>query len=255
MTEPGVPNSPSGEYAEGAEGSKRVWTNVDAAWHGASKSTDSRGGQLAVWMLGRVRYEHGLALQEQLVARKLSGDATDYLLVLEHDPVFTLGRGASENDLCGADRKLGIPAFRVGRGGGVTYHGPGQLVAYPIVRLRRPSVRTYVELLLDVVVEVCARFGVRAWADREQIGVWTERGKIASVGVGIRRWVAFHGVALNVTNSLDPFQQIVVCRTPGLAVTSLALELQHAPEMSEVVPCFVEVFSVYRRKFMEGGPE
>src|SRR5271169_3364563 len=109
--------------------------------------------RLAVRDLGTCEYGAALALQENLVARKVGGDPDDYLLLLEHEPVYTLGRGADAGDLLGADRELGVPVFRVGRGGGVTFHGPGQLVAYPILTLRRGGrdVHRYVRALEDVL--------------------------------------------------------------------------------------------------------
>ena len=130
---------------------------------------------LVVRDIGRRSYAPTLALQEELVARKLDGDPADYLLLVEHDPVYTLGRGADAGDLCGADRQLGVPVHRVGRGGGVTFHGPGQLVAYPIVSLRRGGrdVHHYVRQLEAVLLGVCAAFGVTA---RRREGQQDDRG-------------------------------------------------------------------------------
>ncbi|MCX8073468.1 MAG: lipoyl(octanoyl) transferase LipB [Candidatus Binatia bacterium] len=216
--------------------------------------------ELAVRFLGRVPYEEALCLQEKLVDHKLHAGGADSLLVLEHEPVFTLGRGAREADLRGADRRLGIPVFRVGRGGGVTYHGPGQLVAYPIVRLPVPDVRAYVQFLLRVVSEVCATYRIEARVDEEKVGVWAKGGKVASLGIGLRRWVAFHGLALNVKRQcVHPFQAIVPCRTPGLAFTSLEDASGETLGLEEVAvrfcDCFVRGWSEFRGWRDRGGSQ
>ncbi len=211
----------------------------------------SQGLRHSVQFLGRQAYEGAWRAQEELVERKLSGDPIDYLLLLEHEAVFTLGRGASEEDLCGADQRLGVPAYRINRGGGVTYHGPGQLVVYPIVHLPCPDVRAYISFLGEVVVRTCAAFGAKVWLDKERMGVWARGGKIASFGIGVRRWVAFHGVALNVQQrAIPPFKTIVPCRSPGLAFTSLEEELEQSLDLASVAmsfaDCFVRAWSLFR---------
>src|SRR5215813_11807758 len=151
---------------------------------------------LIVRDLGRCAYATALALQEQLVACKVAGAGDDYLLLLEHDPVYTLGRGADAVDLRGAPESLGVPAVRVGRGGGVTFHGPGQLVAYPIVTLTRGGrdVHRYVRRLESVIIDVCGQWGIGAQRRAGLTGVWVGDRKIASLGVGVRRWTTMHGV-------------------------------------------------------------
>lgn len=199
---------------------------------------------LIVRQLGLCPYPDALALQEDLVGRKLAGDPDDYLLLLEHPPVFTLGRGADAGDLQGADARLGIPVCRVGRGGGVTYHGPGQLVAYPIVSLApvRRDVRAYVDTLTRVGVSVCATFGIEARVRPETPGVWVGPAKVASVGIGIRRWVTYHGIALNVTTDLDVFDYIVPCRDASMRLTSLARLLPSPPSLAAVQARFEACF-------------
>lgn len=205
---------------------------------------------LRVHHLGRIEYGRALALQQDLVTRKLAGDDVNHLLLLEHDPVYTLGRGANEADLCCADERLGVPVFRVGRGGGVTFHGPGQLVAYPILTLPKAGrdVHRYVHNLEDVLIAVCAEFSVAARRHPDEIGVWVEGRKIASIGVGVRRWTTLHGVSLNVSTDLAFFSAVVPCRTPGLPMTSLQQELGWAPSMATVeevfVDCFYRVFGI-----------
>lgn len=200
--------------------------------------------ELAVRNLGVCPYEAALAVQEELVARKAAGEAQDYLLLLEHPPVFTLGRGADTEDLRGADQILGVPVFRVSRGGGVTFHGPGQLVAYPIITLRHGGrdVHRYVRTLEDILAGVCADFGVPAERQPGLTGVWVGGAKIASIGVGVRRWTTFHGIALNVSTDLRFFGHIVPCRMPDVRMTSMAVELGAAPSMTAVATRFEDRF-------------
>jgi lipoate-protein ligase B len=200
---------------------------------------------LVVHDLGRRPYAEVLALQERLVAEKHTETGDDYLLVLEHDPVFTLGRGADISDLQGAGERLGVPVFRVGRGGGVTFHGPGQLIAYPILTLRdeRRDVRRYVRTLEAVLVAVCDEFSVPAARRDGFPGAWVGGAKIASIGVSVRRWITSHGVALNVATDLSFFNSIVPCRMPEVRMTSMAEELDVYPQMVDVKRAFVQQFS------------
>ena len=143
-----------------------------------------------------------------------------------------------------ADARFGVPAFRVSRGGGVTFHGPGQLVAYPILTLPHGGrdVHRYVRRLEEVLIRVCAEFGVSAERREQLTGVWVSGAKIASIGIGVRHWVTFHGIALNVSTDLDFFTHIVPCRMPDVRMTSLAIELGSAPPMSAVREAFVTAF-------------
>ncbi len=189
-------------------------------------------------------YQDALGLQESIMADKHRGDADDVLLLVEHPPVYTLGRGADEADLQGAPERLGVPVFRVGRGGGVTFHGPGQLVAYPIVTLRHGGrdVRRYVRNLEQMLLDVCAEFGIPALRREGQPGLWAAGGKIASIGIGVRRWTTFHGIALNVSTDVSFFQAVVPCRMPDLVMTSMALELGQPPPMARVKESLVSRF-------------
>lgn len=189
---------------------------------------------------GRVPYRQAAAEMEALVAKKIVGDPYNYLLLLEHEPVYTLGRGGDLADVRGADVRFGIPVYRVGRGGGVTYHGPGQLIAYPIVTLARRDVRWHVRRLEHAVVRVCRRFGVDARRGNKAVGVWVGDRKIGFIGLGVRHWVAFHGIALNIDVDVRYFDVIVPCRLPGLVVTSLAQELGWSPTWEEVAHAFWE---------------
>ena len=178
-----------------------------------------------LYWLGRVDYEPTWALQEQLRRRVLAG-GSEAILLCEHPPVLTLGRSASGADLLIDEaglRAAGIAVVRTSRGGQVTYHGPGQLVAYPIVRLRRGVLR-HVEWLADSAIAVAAGHGVPAAFDRAHVGVWSDGRKLAAIGVHIERRVAVHGLALNVTKEATAaFRRgwFVPCGLVGGQVTSL----------------------------------
>ena len=181
---------------------------------------------LAVVRPGRVAYEEATRWQEALVERRLAGDVADCLLLLEHPPVYTLGRGADPRFL-GLGAEGGIPVVRTSRGGQVTYHGPGQLVGYPIVDLRdhRQDVRWYVHELEQVLIDALEAFGIAGGRVEGLPGVWVGgKRKIASIGVAIRRWVTWHGFALNVAADLGGFGAITPCGIAGVQMTSVVRE-------------------------------
>jgi lipoyl(octanoyl) transferase len=199
----------------------------------------------AAHWLGRVRYADAHALQERLLVARLRGDMGDTLLLLEHEPVVTLGRSAHEaNVLLSRERlgELGVDVHETGRGGDVTYHGPGQLVAYPIFDLApdRCDVRRYVRDLARVMISLARTYGVEAGfieGDSKLVGVWVDEGspqrwpgadgsarlaKLGAIGVRLSRWVTTHGFAFNVATDLTGFQLIVPCGIGQHGVTSLA---------------------------------
>jgi lipoyl(octanoyl) transferase len=181
---------------------------------------------LVVRRLGRIAYAHGLQLQEGLVADRQQARIPDTLLLLEHEPVFTLGRNARRENLLLPEEALrarGFAVFETGRGGDVTYHGPGQIVGYPILDLSpdRRDVHRYVRDLEEVLIRTCRDFGVAAGRLTGLTGVWVAGDKIAAIGVRIARWVTSHGFALNVATDLSPFRLIVPCGLPDRGVTSL----------------------------------
>ena len=180
--------------------------------------------RLVVNQLGLIEYASATALQEQLVERRMAG-GEDQLLLLEHPAVYTLGRGADPRFL-GPAAEGPIPIVRSSRGGQVTYHGPGQLVGYPIVDLRahRCDVRWYVRQLEAVLIDALAQAGIQGERREGAPGVWVRGAKIASIGVAIRRWVTWHGVALNVGADLSAFERITPCGLDGVRMTSLARE-------------------------------
>ena len=186
---------------------------------------------LVVLDLGRRRYGETLLLQRSLVERRLadrSGD--DVLLLVEHEPVVTLGRGSRPASLpvsTAALERQGLEVFEVERGGDVTWHGPGQLVGYPILDLtrHRPDLHWYLRALEQVLIDALSRFGLAAGRRPGLTGVWTGDRKIASIGIHVRQWVTFHGFALNVATDPRAFDSIVPCGIHGVTMTSLAAEL------------------------------
>lgn len=209
-----------------------------------------------VHRLGRVRYAEAHALQQRLQEDRVEGRIPDTLLLLEHEPVITLGRGAKVGNVLLAQELLaarGVELHETGRGGDVTYHGPGQLVGYPIVDLSpdRRDVRRYVRDLEEVMIGVARDHGLVAERIEGLNGTWLrddELGdrKLGAVGVRISRWVTMHGFALNVTTNLDHFALIVPCGIRGKSVTSLERELGRAIPIDDVMDAcerhFAEVF-------------
>jgi lipoyl(octanoyl) transferase len=179
--------------------------------------------------LGLVPYREAAALQEALRARVISRELPDLVLLLEHPPVYTLGRRSEPGDLPMGEefwRARGIDVVRTRRGGKLTYHGPGQLVGYPI--MRAPDVVAYVRAMEAAIVAALSSEGVtsrgRDHEGPQFTGVWVEERKIASIGVHRSRGVSAHGFAVNVDNDVEPFHQVVACGLPGVRMTSLALE-------------------------------
>jgi lipoate-protein ligase B len=190
--------------------------------------------------LGRVSYRGAAALQERLRAQVLDG-GEERLLLLEHEPVVTLGKSAREGDILDAAElaRRGIAVETSSRGGQVTYHGPGQLVAYAIVRVK--SIVAHVEALCEAAVAVAAEWGVNTRYRRDCPGVWVGERKLASVGVHVHRRVAIHGLALNVSTELEPFQLIVACGQ-GSPATSIALESGRSPTVEALAPAYAAAF-------------
>jgi lipoyl(octanoyl) transferase len=198
------------------------------------------GGELSVRWLGRVAFADALALQEKVVAeRRIDHSLGDELLLLEHEPVYTIGRTPDQSSLRGGAH-LPHPLFPINRGGQATYHGPGQLIGYPIIDLRNygQDLHRYLRWLEALLIETLAQAGIAATTRPGLTGVWVEDRKIASIGVGVRHWITMHGFALNVCGDLAPFDQIVPCGISNVTMTSIERETgteQSVSEMSSLV--------------------
>ena len=181
--------------------------------------------------LGRLSYAEALELQRSIARDRISGAISqDVLLLLEHPPVVTLGRGAKEKNLVASPDYLqskGVELFEVERGGDVTFHGPGQLVGYPIIDLKRhrQDLHWYLRKIEEALINTLADYGIPGERNTAFTGVWTRGRKIASIGVHARDWVTWHGFALNVTTDLSFFDLIVPCGIDGVVMTSIAREL------------------------------
>ena len=175
--------------------------------------------------LGRLSYEEGLSLQESLVQEKIGGSVTDHLLLLEHESVYTMGRTRDESSLR-EEITLPYPVHRTNRGGQATYHGPGQLVGYPVLDLGLfdRDLHAYLRFLEEVLITLLSRRGITAGRLEGKTGVWVSDRKIASLGVGVRRWVSMHGFAINICGNMTPFNHITPCGLPGVSMTSLEAE-------------------------------
>ena len=197
------------------------------------------GGVLHVEWLGRMPYRPAWDLQNDLADRRRRREIGDRLVLLEHDPVYTLGRGGDAANLLASPERLaeiGAELVRIDRGGDITFHGPGQLVAYPIVELRDPlDLRRYVRALEAAVITTAAAFGVTADRVEGRPGVWVDgTRKLAAVGVRVRRGVTTHGLALNVSTDLAWFDEMIPCGIPGCQVTGLERETGAPTEMRAV---------------------
>ena len=207
---------------------------------------------LAVRRPGLVPYAEGLALQAELVERRRAGEIVDTLVLLEHPHVITLGSSADPAHVLWGDEERearGVELFEAGRGGDVTYHGPGQLVAYPVLDLKpdRKDLHRYLRDLEEVLIRVAADRDVDAHRREGLTGIWTDRGKLAAIGVRVSSgWISSHGVALNVSVDLGLFDAIVPCGLEGERVTSLERELGVPVALEAVgetlVQRFVDVF-------------
>jgi lipoate-protein ligase B len=193
--------------------------------------------------LGQLDYLAAVAFQEQLVALKQREPFPDVLLFVEHPHVYTLGRGGDAANVLAPEE---VPVIRTSRGGDVTYHGPGQLVIYPIVDLRsklRKDVHRYLRTLEMSAIQTLADFGLAAIRKPPYTGIWIDNRKIAAIGVAVRRSITFHGLALNVNTDLSYFSRIVPCGLAWADVTSMARELGKEQSAEHVKVCFLNRFA------------
>jgi lipoate-protein ligase B len=213
--------------------------------------------------LGLRSYAEVLETQRELRRKRIAGEITeDVLLLVEHPPVVTLGRGTRVTSLPFPPEELvrrGVEVFEVERGGDATFHGPGQLVGYPILDLRRhrADLHWYLRSLEDVLIQALGRLDIEADRNPGLTGVWTAGRKIASIGIHVKQWVTLHGFALNVTTNLDPFDLIVPCGIKQVVMTSVAEELLRAAPhglMGEVRGRVAEAFcEVFEMSVVEGA--
>ena len=202
-----------------------------------------RGSALSIRRLGRVAFGDALLLQEKLVAgKRVDHSLGDELLLLEHEPVYTIGRTPDQSSLRGVAH-LPYPLFPINRGGQATYHGPGQLIGYPIIDLRQcgQDLHRYLRWIEALLMETLAEVGIVATTRPGLTGVWIEGRKIASIGVGVRHWITMHGFALNVCGDLAPFDQIVPCGIANVSMTSIERETGRERSVSELASRVEEI--------------
>ncbi|MFL6531553.1 MAG: lipoyl(octanoyl) transferase LipB [Chthoniobacterales bacterium] len=194
--------------------------------------------------IGRIAYGDALAMQEDLVAQKRADDSLgDELLLLEHEPVYTIGRTPDQSSLRDASQ-LPHPLFPINRGGQATYHGPGQLVGYPIIDLKRyvQDLHRYLRWIEETLIELLASFDLDAQTRKGLTGVWVEERKIASIGVGVKQWITMHGFALNVCGDLSAFDHITPCGIINVTMTSMEKECGATLTVEEVAARAGELF-------------
>lgn len=207
---------------------------------------------------GRTRYREAWRRQDELVAARLAGTAPDTLVFTEHEPVFTLGmRSGAARHLVWSPSRLateGIEVVETNRGGDITYHGPGQIVGYPIVSLDpRRDLHAYLRFLEQVLIDTAARYGLAATRREGKTGIWLGTRKLAAIGVAVKRWVAHHGFAFNVTTNLGHFSGIVPCGIVDGTVTSLAAELgPRCPSLDEVRSVIAAEFRARWPRYLDG---
>jgi lipoyl(octanoyl) transferase len=203
---------------------------------------------LCVRWLGRMEFSRALALQEELVAKKRNDSSfEDQLVLLEHEPVYTIGRTPDRSSLSvpgsrsSRDNKPGgthlpHPLFSINRGGQATYHGPGQLMGYPILDLRGcgQDLHKYLRWLEQLLIDLLAQYKIDAQRRESLTGVWIQNRKIASIGVGVRHWITMHGFALNVCGDLSPFDQIVPCGIDNVSMTSMEKEARQSFTVADI---------------------
>ena len=204
--------------------------------------------------LGRVANAPALAMQEEAVAARIAGESSDRLYLLEHDPVYTIGRQRDRSSLGHAP--LPHPLEEINRGGQATFHGPGQLVGYFIFDLQKltPDLHLFLRWIEDGLVALLADYGLTAQRREGLTGVWVEERKIASIGVGVRKWITMHGFGLNVGSDLSGFTAITPCGIQGVTMTSLSQELGREVSVEEVAAAAKTVFTVRHKLLSSLNP-
>jgi lipoate-protein ligase B len=206
---------------------------------------------LLVSNIGRTRYADAWTLQQELWTLRQAGAIEDILLLTEHEHVYTLGKSTDDNHLLASDEELkisGTDVFHIDRGGDITYHGPGQIVGYPIIDLNNYflDIHRYMRSLEEVIIKTLAEFGILAGREKDMTGVWVNEEKIAAIGVKVSRWITMHGFALNVNTDLSKFDRIIPCGIFHKGVTSmqrmLGREVAIVAVQKAIVKSFANVF-------------
>jgi lipoyl(octanoyl) transferase len=197
--------------------------------------------------LGLIDYKEAWDLQKEILDLRYKKKITDILFLLEHPHTYTLGKTADKKNLIGTEEFLSsnkISVYDIDRGGDITYHGPGQIVGYPIIDLNEweKDTHKFLRALEEVLIRTCARFGIKAGRNPGYTGVWIAGRKIAAIGIKISRWITMHGFAFNVNTNLDLFKGIIPCGISDKEVTSLQKELNHEPDLLSVKSIILENF-------------
>ena len=190
---------------------------------------------------GRRSYKSSVAEMKLLLEERLAGEGKDTVFLVEHDPVITMGRRARRQDIIGPfnlekSEVSGIPVVPTDRGGGITLHSPGQLVIYPVValELKEQNLHDLLSAYEELVIRTSRDFGIDAFRVKGKTGAWTEHGKLASIGIHLKRWITYHGIALNASNDLGIFDHIVPCGLQGIKMTSLEREAGQMIDLTDV---------------------
>ncbi|CAN5368036.1 lipoyl(octanoyl) transferase LipB [soil metagenome] len=195
--------------------------------------------------LGRISYKEGFRRQLETIDQVISGEREDTLILCEHNPVLTLGANFHEENLRFPTEEIeqrGIEVVRTDRGGDVTYHGPGQLVIYPIFRLESKDLHQWLRYLEETMLITLGKFGITARRFPPNTGAWVGDEKVAAIGIKVKRWTSMHGIALNCDNDLAGFNQIIPCGIEGYGVTTLTRLLNHPVTIEEAKPIVIETF-------------
>jgi lipoate-protein ligase B len=210
-------------------------------------------GSLLALDLGLFPYSQALEFQRKLASERIRGSVPDLLLFLSHPPTITLGKNAKRTNLLVPERVLcerGIECYKVERGGDITYHGPGQVIGYPILHLKRfgLGVNRYVKAIETVLIRTLREFGISARTQPGLTGVWVGRGKIASIGVQIQKWVTWHGFALNVADETESFRLVIPCGLRGTEITCIenlcGIPMDRSSVTRTLLRAFVDVFEI-----------
>ena len=210
--------------------------------------TTNQKNKCQVNFLGTRDYQEIYQLQKELVSRRTAGEIEDQLLIVEHPPVFTIGKSGGEDNILVSEEELeekGIEVYEINRGGNITYHGPGQIVVYPIFDLNqyKKDLHWYLRQLEEVVIQLLAKYDIKAGRKKGLTGVWVGEEKIAAIGVAAKRWVTYHGVSFNYDLNLDHFDLIHPCGIEDKGIASLEELLSFLPTKEELHHSFIESFA------------